>query len=652
MNRYVIACALSATACGGAKTRDVLLSSEVRLEGRFTPRVAGAPLTAYTLDANGVRVPAASFAFDQATNHFTAQVDATQVQTNFVVTPLDRVLSPNLAVAGDYAIGRLDEASAGIVSVEIGPPPGALVVTGPLGGYAKFELLVKRSSAFTERVGAVLPIALGSNPSAAAARARVTTYDGVPIAGARVFSVESVVAANGASAINDPFAPGSNRLVATTTDAFGEAVVFPVPIDATTRAFQLVADAPGYCTQTTNLQQMKSSIDPNFVYVLKLAVCDRSTRLQAPDILVEISPKNNTRDDLGQTVALVRAGIPLVVNLRLRNTVVGPIVANVYAGIAAIGAPLSSVVYGSVEDEAAVKLPEVDGEYFVTFAPLSNPENAPVRGVRVSRGSVVPVALAGDFTATGPGGTPDVLSGFAGKNFVVSYAGCTGAESISFFFDKQITEPTLPFVPCDPAGNSFDPAEFGLDEATGPQVMAFFVRDIFGNASAVDAGGANEREVFVDVSPPLLSETAPSYTVDFGFAPAVDAPGTNASPYVFQRSAAALVRITPATISNFVLRFARPSACVSAPEPGAGVADARDVAIGFFQIVRSGVSSFAICGNDLPLAAGDLRFPEDATASANFLLTVKDLVGNTAEPSVYELPSCANPAASAACWEP
>jgi hypothetical protein len=295
----------------------------------------------------------------------------------------------------------------------------------------------------------------------------------------------------------------------------------------------------------------------------------------------------------------------------------------------------------------------VDGAFAISVAAVYGGKTAAAstafRGVR---STTHPVAKPARFEVLGPGGVIDAVSGLGGALIHVKYLDCDSITEIGIQFG--LTEPVLAnavFQPCNPAGNDFPLSDFSLPTKTGDQLFSFFLRDQFGNASEPVVDDSNRRSVFFDIDPPDLAGSSLTLGVDFGFAPATAAPGTDAAPYDFQNAPLLELRSQGFT-NDVVLRFANPASCRTAPLAGQVGADDRDLTINTFDVVNAaGAHQVAVCTGDLPVSEQDLTFPASDGDAAHVTVTVADSAGNAAVPVSYEIPPCSTAGVKGACWE-
>lgn len=641
-----------ASGCGPGPARDVILSRDLTIKGAFA---SSAPIQGFLLSDDGARTPIDGFRFDVATGKYEFGVPTEAIRFEGALTDLDRVTALN-ELAPRVPRGRLSRATIGSLTFELAPAFGTLA-SGPLPAYARVVAAIPRAAALAAEK--IIDVDVAPVATAGAALVKVVDANGEPVEGARVFGVALSLADAEKPKPVRPWEAGIFRPVATKTDTAGEALVFPLPTPAAGFAFQLVTERVGFCVATTS--PIALGPDTQSLKVTLAACATATTPPSVPDLDVQIAAATATRvEDAGKT-ALVRDDLPVRLDLRIRNLALGGLAIRVYAGEEATGQPLDEKLYDVIPPHVVVTIPPFlanaspDGRFAIGVSPvLAGLNDPPVHTVRGIRNSLKPLAKADRFRVQGGGGTADVVSSLPEATFKVTFLDCTGTQDFGVHFGLSApTAGNAAFVRCDPSGNVFQASAFNLTAFGGARPMTFFRRDDYGNVSAAVDDDSNRRTVLVDAIAPVLAENAPALDLDFGFAPAGAAGGTDALPYVFRKGIPAqMVRLHPAVVPGVVLRFAKPGSCRTEPAAGQVNPDERDLLLATFTLVPpAGAERTAACSADLAVSAQDFAFPLLATEPATMMLKAADLAGNQSAAFSYEIAPCSRAGVDGVCWE-
>jgi hypothetical protein len=196
----------------------------------------------------------------------------------------------------------------------------------------------------------------------------------------------------------------------------------------------------------------------------------------------------------------------------------------------------------------------------------------------------------------------------------------------------------------------------------GNEELKIFLKDKYGNISDDDILSRNSVNVHIDFGKPSVSIN--DFSVRMGITLNSESKGSNTEPYFFPLGELVDITtdttiITPATITDFVFRFAAPFKCRSilTSEDGSSANHLGDTIKGFYLTNNSSSeipSDYTACttsefrdvnyievAQDRNLTSNDITFPIDTSQDATFVLKFIDLAGNiTKDYLEISIPAC------------
>ncbi len=635
--------------CGEPQNANIKDKDSITITGSFADDTDISEYFKYNISKDGVQTAPIDYSAETHFFSFTLSLN-TLIKTDELGV-IDRITSMGRNnVPTDFAPGDFAQKPLGF---------GRMQIWGDMNNENQTLSLydglipVSRSSILSAKDS----FALGQVYLAAAGFADVTVVasDGSPIEGASV-AIINLDSTRPIRLWDEQNFPPSFVL----TNDLGKAAPYGINTSGNEPNFQVVAFKDGYCPYLSFPRVYDAQVYQEFSITLN--ACSENRPL-AGELRAFFADEVNTlsmQDDAFGTADVAQiSATEVTLRLDPQNLDLRPLTFNIYEGYETTGSVLTQKVLNTFSSEITLDIPALfsnnsaNGTFTIEIISRRNELDYSQGEVKPyllygKKYTIKPILLNALFTVSNQFASENIISGRSGVSFKVEVKNCGEGESIAILDELQVDTSKVNFFSCSAAGLVTIPGDsIGYDlEATGSKRLKFFIKDIFGNISEDDpVNKENRRTVYVDFSPPdidlnpLVVGKKINNLGEFGFAPKTAAKGTNAQAYIFDNT----LFITPATISDFVLRFSKPSKCLLL-EPGGG-GDGSDNRIAWFDIAGTEESpdptnAGALCGDDLTFNAGDILFPSSSSENATLRLQVFDAAANISEPVLYTVAPC------------